>query len=283
MVQSSEWVLKALIYRCPQEKRSELESFLPPAEKERLDAMAPLDGVIDIKETPLLDRIHWSWFLPVLKAHAIKEQKLFLSSLPASFQEPLSGALKMRNFQKGALSAIGERFLQHILRMNITGEEGQLLPLSFLPPSPFFPLLQWDKNAIIRFIDLLSLYDLASELKRIVETRILKKIYSFLSEEEQSFLKIAMAQKQSSPTAWLKLETWDGSEKSLRLLLHKRGLVRFGVALSTQHPDLTWYLCHSLDIGRGSTIEQSSKTEAAQSVQKATFRQAEELLKKGFS
>ncbi|MBM3184313.1 MAG: hypothetical protein FJZ64_03300 [Chlamydiae bacterium] len=280
-MQTSVWVLKTILSQYPEDKRKSLETFLSSEEKEALDALPSAELKWE-DEPPILDRIHWSWFLPILKAHAQKEQKLFVSSLPKAFQEPIRHELKMREIES-SLSEVGKRFLLKTLMTSLVGEEIRLLPIFFLPLSSLMPLLKLDKNEMIRFVDRLSLFDLADAMQRIVETKILKKIYSFLSEEEQGFLKMAMAQKQKTTLAPLKLESWDGSQSKLRLLLHKRGLSRLGIALSTQHPDFTWYVCHSLDVGRGSSLEKSSKIEATPSVRKMALKQAEEILRRGFA
>jgi hypothetical protein len=135
------------------------------------------------------------------------------------------------------------------------------------------------KQQLVALIDSLSLIDLALELRQIVETKILKKIYSFLSEEEKKGLKRAAVISQSSPVTRLHLEKWDGTEKALRLKLHKRGIARLAAALSSQHPDFIWYICHQLDIGRGKALAKLSKGEVAPSNSMSIIHQIVELLK----
>ena len=126
--------------------------------------------------------------------------------------------------------------------------------MSCLPSAPLNSLLYLSKKELIALIDDLAMYDLAAELRQIVETKILKKIYSLLSEEQKKLLKMAVAQRETISFPRLGLDRWDRTEESLRYLLHRRGLVRLGAALSGQDPDLIWYLCHRLDIGRGSAL-----------------------------
>jgi hypothetical protein len=279
MINSSEWVLKSILNRYPEANREALQNFLPEAERARLDAMPTSEVETDVEETPLLERVHWSWLLPALKSRTSRDQKLLLGALPPSSRESLCRELKIRTPPAEEQRRIVHEFAIQTLTESLTGEIVQLLPVYFLPPTPLAPLLHLGKQALVQLIDSLSLSDLAVELRQIVETKILKKIYSFLSEEEKRSLKKAAAVKQSLPAARLHLEKWDGEEKSLRLLLHKRGLARFGAALSTQHPDFTWYVCHQLDIGRGTSLEKLSVTEAARGASFPVVHQIEDLLK----
>lgn len=284
MIKSSEWVLKAILSRYPAEEREALEQFLSQEQLNRLNAMPSTASVqTESPEPPLIERIHWSWLIPALREATLKEQKFFLHSLPSSFQENLMRELKLRSLPTVRVTRTGQDFFLKQLIEYLTGETNPLLPVYFLPPSPIAALLHLEKQELIRLIDFLSLYDLALELKQIVETKILKKIYSFLSEEEKKFLKKeAAAFKEPSPTARLGLEKWDGAEQPFRVLLHKRGLVRLGAALCGQHPDFIWYVCHQLDIGRGTALMKFVEAEKSLSATGTFIKQVEEILK-GFA
>ena len=98
-----------------------------------------------------------------------------------------------------------------------------VLPIPYLQKSLMTPLLFLSKKQLITLIDYLSLYDLAFELKHIV----------------------------------------DKKEKSLRLLMHKRGVFRFSIALSSQSKELIWHIIHRLDKGRGGMLQKCIKKEIA--------------------
>jgi hypothetical protein len=150
--------------------------------------------------------------------------------------------------------------------------------MDYLPPSPMNRLLNLSKRQIIGLIDLLSIYDLAIEVRQIVETKILKKLYSFLTDAERKLLKQIAARPEPFTPPKIGLERWNGEEDSLRHSLHKRGLSRLGLALSGQDPALIWYICHQLDIGRGNALfKQCIKEEGAGSPEIA-LRQVDELL-----
>lgn len=275
---SSEWVLKAILNRYPAATK-EIERFLPKAEKERLDAMPSFSPATDVEELPLLDRVHWSWLLPTLEPLTARDQKLFISALPPHAKENLCRELHIKMPPAEELGRTVREFAVQTLEVSLTGEPAEILPVYFLPPTQLKPLLDLDKKQLVELIDSLSLIDLAVELRQIVETKILKKIYSFLSEEEKKSLKKVAHVKQPFTVSRLPLDKWDGEEKSFRLLLHKRGLARFSAALSTQHPDFIWYICHQLDIGRGRALAKLSESEAAKLASIPIIHQIEEMLR----
>jgi len=283
MTRSSDWVLKTILNRYPEQGEKALKAFLSDAENFRLNGLPEPNIEADREEEPILDRVHWSWLVPQLKSKTLREQKLFLQVLPLAAKQGLRNELKHTISSKDKspkedLREIGKKFLIEILTEGLMGTPITILPVYFLPPSPLSNLLNVQKNEIIRLIDFLALYDLITEIKQIVETKILKKIYSFLSKQEKQFLK-QVALVPSYPFSRLLLNKWDGTEQSLRTLLHKKGISRLGAALSTQHPDFIWYVCHQLDIGRGTSLAKIAETAVPSHIGTALIRQVAELLR----
>jgi len=273
-------VLKAFLSRCDPEKKRALERFLPEGERLRLEEMPTFVEEVTpegFSNGGMLEKVHWSWFLPTLKTYSEEEQKLFLSSVSPYAAKNLAHALGLSSYAQ-EISVVAKGFLRKILLSTLVGPHDRLLPVDYLPPTPLKPLLGLSKKELTRLIDLLSLHDLAAELRQIVETKILKKIYSLLSEEERKFLKNAMAHKEPFILTRIGLDRWDGDEEALRLLLHRRGLARFAAALSGQDPDFIWYICHQLDIGRGNALFKLCAKEPVHGVTDAVIRQIEELL-----
>ncbi len=264
-------ILKAFLSQYP----TDLTQFLPEKEKTSLEKLGPI--AFKEEEGSLLDKVHWSWFLPTLKTYSESEQKLFLASVNPYAAKNLAKALILSP-SLPELTEISRSYFRKLLTDSLVGPHNLLLPTAFLPPSPLNRLLELNKRELIRLIDFLSLHDLAAELRQIVETKILKKIYSFLSGEEKNFLKKISTQKEPFILARLGLEKWDGSEEPFRSHLHKRGLARLGAALSGQDPDLIWYLCHKLDIGRGAALHKFCMKEPIHGVTEPILGQVEELL-----
>ena len=200
---------------------------------------------------------------------------MFLRALGSHAEQNLGHELHLSPAEE-PVSESGKAFLRQVLQYSLTGSEGTLIPVDFLPPSSLNDLLNMGKKELVRLIERLSLYDLAHELRQIVETKILKKIYSFLTDDEKKFLKANPAQKEPYPVPRIGLDRWDGTEESLRLALHRRGLARLGAALSGQDPDLIWYVCHQLDIGRGASLYKLCAKEAMPGISEWVIRQIEE-------
>ncbi len=270
-------ILKAFLQRCSPEKRDHLLAFLPEQEKAYLSQLPEisLEGKDLLELERPLDYIHWSWFIPALKTYPAKEQKLFLKAIPLSIQKNLAKSLHL-TLTAEKITAFGTIFLRNTLIQNLCKKD--LLPPHLLPPSPLNLLLQIEKKKLIQLIDLLSLFDLSSEIRQIVETKILKKIYSFLSEEEKHFLKMITGQREPYPAARIRIDQWDGTKASFRLMLHRIGLARLGAALSGQDTSLIWYVCHRLDSGRGKALKKLCKKEAMPHVAEWLAEQMKEFL-----
>lgn len=277
MIERRELVLKGFLSRCAPDKREALERLLPNQEQRRLAELLPYP-IEKPKETPdVFEKVHWSWFLPTLKSHSLSEQQLFLASLEGSYSKNLERELHIPP-PKNDLIPVAKNFLRGLLFSSLVGPVNELLPSECLPPHPLNRLLTLSKKELTQLIDDLSLYDLAAELRQIVETKILKKIYSFLTEDQKKFLKIAMAQKESFSVPRIGLDKWDGTAELFHHLLHRRGLARLGAALSGQDPDLIWYVCHQLDIGRGTALFKLCEKEGMPELTDAVLKQIEECL-----
>ena len=277
----SEMVLKAFLSRSSPEKRERLERFLPENEKIRLHNLPTFSEEMTpdrFSSGSVIENVHWSWFIPTLKTYSEREQKLFLSALSPVVAQSLGHSLGFSPpFEE--ISETAKSYLRELLQHSLIAYKERLLPIDYLPPSPLKELFKLSKKELTHLIDLLSLYDLSSELRQIVETKILKKIYCFLTEEEKAHLKKIASKKEPFPVARLNLDRWDGTEETLRVLLHRRGLARLGLALSGQDPDLIWYVCHQFDIGRGNALFKLCTKEAAQNVSDAMVREIDELIR----
>ncbi|MBU6445879.1 MAG: hypothetical protein KGQ49_00595 [Verrucomicrobia bacterium] len=270
--------MKAFLSRLPPEAGASLTRFLPEQEKQQLESFPLLEEPLTLEKFSnegMLDKVHWSWFLPTLKLYPESEQKLFLSALSPHAEKNLAKALTL-SIGGEKVTEVGKAFLRKILLDSLMGPKDQMLPRPYLPPSKLKRLLNLTKKELTHLIERLSIYDLNAELRQIIETKMLKKIYSFLSEEERTLLKNMGPHKDTFVLGRMGLEKWDGSEESLRTLMHKRGLVRFGAGLSGQDPDFIWTLCHQLDIGRGTALYKLCMQEPIHAVTDAIIAQIEE-------
>lgn len=199
----------------------------------------------------LLDKIHYSWFLEPFKRLPQGLQSATLASLPEMHAEGISKYLKIP-LKKMQISAPFKRFLINTLYTQF--EKKEILPNEFLPENPLSPLLGYPKQKLVAIIDYLGLYDLAEEIRHIVEKNLLKNIYACLSLKKQQFLKNILNQKEKLSAPRLELDYDSVERQNLETILHKRGLIRMSQALSGKHKDFVWHIVHLLDSGRGNVI-----------------------------
>jgi len=273
-------ILSSFLSRQPADKQERLLHFLTDHERESIKQLLPISQIAPAEEhvdEKMLERVHWSWFLPTLKSYSLPEQALFLAVLDGSSARAIAAEIPCK-FAKTEIAPLGRSYLRQVLLDSLVGPHDRLLPVNYLPASPLNTILKLPKSHLINLIDLVAMHDLAVEIRQIVETKILKKIYSFLSDEQRRFLKLTTSRHEVSPPPRIGLDRWDGNEDSLRHLLHKKGLARLGTALSGQDPSLAWYVCHLLDIGRGSALFKLCEREGSGSAVDTATRQVEELL-----
>jgi hypothetical protein len=273
-------VLKAHLHWCTPEVREALLRFLPDKERQYLANLpnAQEDNLPEeISVLQGIEKVHWSWFLPTIKAFSEREQRLFLAVLEPYAAEQIKTLLSLQGPVE-EITETAKAFLREQLVCSLVPTREGILPVNYLPPSPLNHLLSLSKKQLIHLIDSLALYDLAQEVRQIVETKILKKLYSLLSEEQKYLLKHITPHREFNVLPKLGIDKWDGTEESLKIIIHRRGIARLGLALAGQNMDLIWMLCHQLDIGRGGTLfrlcEKEKRSSAADTVQ----RQIEELL-----
>lgn len=218
----------------------------------------------------LLSTMHYSWLHKMLPQSDRTKKALRMSFLSDQQKKGLA-SLADWTLEDAIQSPLLHKF--YLLRILSELKFPKILPLEYLPESPYKRLLKLKKNQLLEIIDLLGIYDLAHELKRIVATKNLKNIYKCLSPKHQQFLRQCLHSKDKIITPKLHLDQWNGEELVLKKLLHRRGLIRLSIALSGQHPDLIWLIAHTLDTGRGELLMTQVKKEEIPGVSSAVALQ----------
>lgn len=252
---SSAFVCKAFLEECEINERSALLDYLPEDEKLLFETL-PLGVVDPKKETPtvkkILDQIHYSWFAPHLRTLPENDIRLFLSALNPGQSEGLRALLLFTDhFPELSHSAIS--YIQEVLLKKLVGKE-ELLPLNLLPSSPLNPLASLTLEQLEILIRYLGLHDLAFEMRQIIETAKLKRIFSCLSKNEKDYLQSLLPQKEPVILKRMQMQNWDGRRESLKTLILQRGLQRLGKALYGEEPTLIWHITHHLEISIGQEL-----------------------------
>lgn len=249
-------VFNAFMHKLPQPEAKQLLDHLPIARQQTLAALPspsqdPTAGFTPFSD--LLGRIHFSWFTPYLRSLTENDIRLFISCLP----DEQSRGLKKALFLTSALiplSSMGKDFLQQRLLEKLLEDQTALLPPECIPDTPLFPLLELSFSELLRLIDLIGLHDLAVEIRQIIDTTKIKKIYSLLNEAQQNYLRTLTQSKEPVTFKRIAIQKWDGNPEELHSIIHQRGINRLAKALYEADESLTWYLSHRLDQERGAAL-----------------------------
>lgn len=248
MKESSYVVLKSLI-----EKKPKLFRFLSEKDIQILSQITapPVPHPEEFTSQQILQYVHYSWFTKLLKQYG-KDASFFLPCFEEDTKNKIKKTLSLIDISS-ELSSFTKTFLHELLFSDLLKNKEAILPLSFLPKNEISSILKFSKDQLLTIIDYLSLYDLAIEMKKIVDTKVLKKLISFLSQKQKEFLAQIQIRMNSFQYESM-LFQWDLTQKSLSTLLHKRGLYYFSICLKAEHKDFLWYIVHRLDTGRGDAI-----------------------------
>lgn len=221
----------------------------------------------------ILGKMHYSWLTPVIEAFPPALKDPLLSSLPSRTQERLRSALKM---SPGNTKPLADkqllRFLGH--RMHLEN----VMPLSFLPVTPLSPLAELSKAQLVEVIDLLSMHDLAEEIRHIVDKKKLQVVYELITARRAQYLKRCLQQKERLVSPKFDIDKYARDPRKLEAFLHQRGILRLGKALSGQHPDFIWHLVHTLDTGRGAILQKCYSPQAIANATPALMEQVVNVL-----
>ncbi len=252
MDKSSAAVCYAFLQKTPLEQRHALLKHLPEAQAKTLSIAYDFQGDPTSGIAPLEDeitRMHFSWLAPYLRSMPESDIKIFLGCLTDKQQNGLKHSLLFSNHIP-AISDLGKVFLRRQLFSLLAAQE-ELLPISCLPRAPINALLTMSYEELHSLIDLLSMHDLSVEIRQIIDTTKLKRIYAMLSGPQTNFLKTLLYRKEPVVFKKLELTKWDGHTETLASTLEQRGINRLAKALHKEEPSLLWYVAHRLDTDRG--------------------------------
>jgi len=241
-------MLRVLINRYNPKAGNTLLKFLPEDEaKEIMNQNIYSSDLLPILHSrQSISTIHYSWIQPLLDNFPKSLHHTVISVLT---NQQIAGLTRSPPVP---VSEVVKAFLCDKLYqyLNISDH----LPVEYLPATELTPLSKWTKVKLVNLADFLGIYDLASEVRSIVNTNYLKNIYSCLSTKQFTFLKQCLNKKDQLASPKLGIDPTVKDCKKLKKVIHKRGLIRLGRALRGQHPDLLWHITHILDSTRGSIV-----------------------------
>lgn len=247
-----------------------LAGLLSPAEA-HLYAALPEPIPFDQKHLSedILSAVHPTWIAPFLRTLSSSEIPLFLAALIQDQREALAETLGFTGTLP-TITPIAKKGLRQIL-LNQVVYDFQLVPRAFLPQSYFYSLLELSSAKLGKLIRYLGLHDLAFEMRQIIATKELKRIFSALTKKEGEFLNRLLIHREPLVFERLFISNWDGTKTQLHKLLDDRGLSRLGHAVHAESESFIWYLTHMLNIHQGALLLKHRK--------RSTHARGDEILK----
>lgn len=249
--------LKLLLNRSQKGAQDPTLKFLPQKSREEALKHSTLETKLDLAvvfPADYLNKIHYSWLKKALEELPKEEAPYYLSALDKKKRDEV---LKIFPLDKEVQESTGfvKGFIQKKWMERLVPPD--FVPLPFLPKSELDPLYALNKSELTELISYLGIYDLAHEMKKVVDTKLLKSIYGNLSPKKVEYLKTLLSQKEKISTPKFELKDWNGDIKELENRLHKRGLRRLHLALAKENHSKKWLLTRTLDTGRGQILEES--------------------------
>lgn len=135
------------------------------------------------------------------------------------------------------------------------------LPIEYLPPTDLAPLASANAKTLSLLCDYLGLFDLAAELRFIVDKISIQNLYACLTPPELTFLKGCLQKKERITVPKLGIDPRKNDSAKWRELIHQRGLLRLTKALAGQNQDFVWYISRLMDYNEGSMLFQQYSPE----------------------
>lgn len=260
-MEAKSWMmLKVLINRFNPKAGNALQKFLPQEDLTNLTNFnIQSTDFLPLLYEPLrlIQQMHYSWIQALLDKMPSHLYPYILGSLSTKQSSRLGKILSV--IPTTPSKPVQAFFINKLFSL---AKPKNHLPIEYLPETELSPLAKWNKKDLTQLIDFLGLYDLASEVRRIVDKRYLDNLYSCLTPAQLSYLRICLYQKDKLVSPKLGINPSEKNCEKLKSILHLRGIARLGKGLSGENTDLLWYLTHTLDIGRGKLLMNFYKTEA---------------------
>jgi hypothetical protein len=266
-MQAKSWILmRILLNRFHPRTSKEFLGLLPPEDAKQIlsqDVMVAEIDAVFVKPQEFLKNIHYSWVAPFVQKKPKHVQELILSALPNPLALGLKKFLKISSANLKMPPRAAAFFLRKLYE---EVRQPEVLAPDLLPKGNLSILLDLPRQELIDLIDYLGLYDLAEEVRHIVDKKSLQTIYGCLGQKKLQFMRLCLHQKSKFAAQKMNLQKWNGDCEELLQTLHQRGLYRFGKALCGTHPHFLWHLSRRLDTGRSAMLEKYYTTQASPGV-----------------
>lgn len=257
---------QGLVHHYVHDEKENLYAYLPKEEESSLkEIVFPEEesfsyDLFDLEKQ--LSQIHYSWIWRKVS----KQPEPFQQVLIASVDQKLQAQLMSFNPQLLTIKKPAERiclYFREWLAHQVM--EKHVIPKSLLPKTELALLLDMSHVELVKIIHFLGLNDLSVELRLILDTAQLNGIFSVLTPEDRQYIRSIIKSDEQVPIfPPLGLKGWKIRDPLfLYKIIHKRGLMRFAIALYRQDRHFLWHLLHQLDTGRARIILECLKEKVA--------------------
>ena len=265
-------MLHALINKFHQGTPDDLARHLPDDEKQTVAEHRHTDADIAAVTTTadqLLQTVHYSWLKRYMDRLSPGLRDLVLSSLPEVQGVGLANVLNVPT-PSIPLSPAVRHFLLTLFQRHWASDI-QVIPKE-ASPSKLSAILDLEKHQLVELIDLLGIWDLSEDVRRVIDKNRLQQIFRCLSATQQTFLQRCLQEHDRLTPPPLGIDRWDGNCQELLHLIHRRGLARFGKALSGQPEAIVRQVRRTLDTGRARILSGHTTREESQGVGAAAMQ-----------
>lgn len=273
-MQDKSWIpVRMLLNRFHPKTTKDFLSLLPQNEAKKMTNLDQVAADIDslfINPEEFFKNLHYSWAAPYLQKLPIYLQELVASALPNPLAAGLKKNLNIKASPLPSSSRANDFFVKKLFEQIYPHD---ILPPGLLPKENLSLLLDLSRRELLQLLDFLGLFDLAEEVRHIVDKKKLQTIYACLDNKKMKFMRMCLHQKSKIAVAKLDLQNWKGDCSSLSQTLHQRGLYRLGKALNGSHPHFLWYLSRKFDTGRSALLEKCYTRQATPGITSAIVQQ----------
>jgi hypothetical protein len=196
--------------------------------------------------------IHYTWYYEPLKQIPEAALAYVVASLPDKQRKKVAAHFNLKELPAKLAPPVKHLLLDRLYSLL---EVKKKVPLPFIPKQPLHEILGLTKESLVDLIECLGVYDVAEELKQVVDRNRLSKIIDALSARQQGFLKKVIHKRSKWSAGKLGIDQWGGNKQKLRKALQLRGMMRLGKALKGHDENFVSHFLLKLDTGRARQME----------------------------
>ena len=208
--------------------QQEIARHMSPSMIDGVRALTPRIDPQIAKETEgydWLSRIHSSHLIPFLEPLALADVHTLILPLSSEQQEAICAELNLPLPEKKG-SPLFSQYLRGVLMQQLTANGPYPLPVEMISHHRFNSLLKYSYSQIEAICYLLSMFDLSSEIKKVIKSATLKALEESLTQMEKQFLQKVRKDTRVLHFCDMGLNNWNLEEAPLRKTLLIRGINR---------------------------------------------------------